>query len=483
MKTTLEGLEAQRASLEPSLREFLLECSGLEERNMSGPTVAVIGPDHRWTTLDARGRALQAKLLREHSRFSALVQTLLRLSPERSRENAVDAAKTVHSIIDQSEATFTSTTEKALDEALKGLDEQLDEVKALYDPTPGEPVFVVDTSALIWNPDLEEWTFEDALRFSIVLTSTLLGELDELKMRDRDELVREKAEGAIRRIKEYGRRGDIHAGVTLRRDRSTVRMTAVEPDFENTLPWIDPTIKDDRLLAACLEIVREHPHSPVVLVTRDVNMQNKARHAGIQFVEPPDPPAAAVDEHPRRRRGPRPDVRILQVQPGGGGSDKIDFTAQIQNYGTQPVRATLTAAVDGEPVICRPDTLDLLVNAEPSLVWIDVPRPRLGELVSQFGDEPTLYGRELMLEVTVDGECVAQETWHEHVYDDATETERYGIQQRVWRRGRGEETEHDLRMERIEAHEEQQERLRKRGPVERTRKWYDESGDIRDRQF
>jgi hypothetical protein len=42
------------------------------------------------------------------------------------------------------------------------------------------------------------------------------------------------------------RPGDIRAGVTLRRDRSVVRMTAPESDFESTLSWLDPSSKDFR---------------------------------------------------------------------------------------------------------------------------------------------------------------------------------------------------------------------------------------------
>jgi PIN domain len=381
MKTAVDLLEAQRASLETLLRDFLLQHSALGERELPGAGIHVVGPNHSWATLDDRGRALQAKLLKEQSRFASLVNVLLRLAPEHSREDAAEASDVVRSMIEQSDVTWTSSTEEALDEALTALSIQVAAVKALYDPTPGQPVFVPDANAVVWNPDLEQWTFEGAARFSIVLTSTLLGELDDLKMPYRGESVRETAEGVIRRIKEYGRRGDIHAGVTLRRDRSTVRMTAAEPDFKNTLPWLDPTIKDDRLLAACLEIVREHPHSPVVLVTRDVNLQNKARLAGIQFVEPPDPPERATAEHPRRRRGPRPDVRIFDLKATGGSSGNVDFRALIQNYGTQPVRAIVTGAVNGEAVVCRPDTLNLLVNAEPSRVDIDVPRPELGDLV------------------------------------------------------------------------------------------------------
>jgi hypothetical protein len=304
MKSAVELIESYRASLQSQLREFLLDRSSLRQHEISRPGLIIVGPDHSWMALDPDGRALQAKLLREHSRFASLVQTLLRLSPEHVRRDAAKATEVVHAIIEQSERTYTRTTEEALDEALEALREQVEAVEALYDPAPGEPVFVPDANAVIWNPDLEQWTFDAAPRFSIVLTSTLLGELDDLKMPRRGESVREKAEGAIRRIKEYARRGDIYAGVPLKADRSTVRMTAAEPDFENTLPWIDPTIKDDRLLAACLEIVREHPHSPVVLVTRDVNLQNKARHAGIPFVEPPT-----------RRPGPRTSARAAGVVP------------------------------------------------------------------------------------------------------------------------------------------------------------------------
>ena len=48
-------------------------------------------------------------------------------------------------------------------------------------------------------------------------------------------------------------------------------------------------ILDDRLLATVVEVMRLHPHSPVTLVTRDINLQNKAEFACIPFVEPPEP--------------------------------------------------------------------------------------------------------------------------------------------------------------------------------------------------
>jgi predicted ribonuclease YlaK len=64
---------------------------------------------------------------------------------------------------------------------------------------------------------------------------------------------------------------------------------AVEPDADHVLPWLDLSNEDDRILAAFVDVMRQHPRSPVVLVTRDINLQNKAEYAALAFVEPPDP--------------------------------------------------------------------------------------------------------------------------------------------------------------------------------------------------
>ena len=35
--------------------------------------------------------------------------------------------------------------------------------------------------------------------------------------------------------------------------------------------------------------MRQRPHSPVVLVTRDINLTNKADFARVPVIDPPDP--------------------------------------------------------------------------------------------------------------------------------------------------------------------------------------------------
>ena len=159
----------------------------------------------------------------------------------------------------------------------------------LYDSTNGETKYVPDTNALIYNPDLESWAFSETPKFTIVLLPTVLSELDKLKMNHRNEEVRKKVEKLIRKIKEYRRRGSLISGVTLVKDKIKIQAIAVEPDIESSLPWLDSDNNDDRLLAGVIEVLRARPHSPVLIVSRDINFQNKAEFANIPFLEPPEP--------------------------------------------------------------------------------------------------------------------------------------------------------------------------------------------------
>lgn len=154
-----------------------------------------------------------------------------------------------------------------------------------------------DTSAVIHNPALEDWEFVETRRFTILLTPTVLGELDDLKVAPRAE-VRERAESAIRRIEGYMSRGNPHEGVPLRRDRSTLRLLASEPHRDHVLPWLDLSVKDDRHIASVIDAMRQHPRTPVVLVARDINMKNKAIYARLPHLQPPDPPVVWRSSRP-----------------------------------------------------------------------------------------------------------------------------------------------------------------------------------------
>ncbi len=62
----------------------------------------------------------------------------------------------------------------------------------------------------------------------------------------------------------------------------------MEPNFSKTLSWLDSSNNDDRILASYIEVMKIYLNSPIVIVTNDINMQNKAEFAGLPFVEPPE---------------------------------------------------------------------------------------------------------------------------------------------------------------------------------------------------
>jgi hypothetical protein len=108
---------------------------------------------------------------------------------------------------------------------------------------------------------------------------------------------------------------------------------------------------------------------------------------------------------------PRPDVRILELEPTGGESF-VEFVAFIQNYGTEPCRCGIAASVGDQPVDCTPAIVDLLVSEPPKRIAIHVPRPELGDLVDGPNPETTLYGAELVIQVN-DGRRMSSKTWVE----------------------------------------------------------------------
>jgi len=107
-----------------------------------------------------------------------------------------------------------------------------------------------------------------------------LGELDELKMLHRNPEVREKAQKVITRIKGWRAQGPLLEGVLVDK---TIQVRAIhdEPNVANSLSWLDPSNKDDRIIATTLHIQSRAPSARIVLVTGDINLQNKSDAASV----------------------------------------------------------------------------------------------------------------------------------------------------------------------------------------------------------
>jgi hypothetical protein len=288
MLTVTDNLIAMARDIEVLLKDLLLKHSSIYQWNKPGGPVIVVSAhgNYAFHDLDEYGRQIQSRALEEYRRFYELLSVLLKGQPKDSLKQLSESDRVLMRTIEQTH-TWCKTPQEALDRAVESLLAQQNLINHLYDSANGDAIFVPDTNALLYNPAIESWAFDNAPRFSLILLPTVLSELDSLKINHRNEGVRNKAERIIRQIKDYRRRGNLTEGVTVVKNRIDIVAIATEPDTESTLPWLDMDNNDDRFIASILEVMRGFPRSPVIIVTRDINLQNKVEFARIPFVEPP----------------------------------------------------------------------------------------------------------------------------------------------------------------------------------------------------
>lgn len=285
MQTVAESLAVAGADLLDGVAALLGDDAPLEDVNKPHSSVVVIGPSFGFGDLPLEKNRLQSRLNEDHRRFFALVRALLRTQSTEVVKRIDERETMIREVIEQEYLVWHSTRGEALAAVKKAIHEILEAVGHLHDPVEGSVMLVPDTNALILSPAFQEWSFEGVPEFEVLLVPLLLSELDTLKTNHRDPNVKQKAQAVIRQIKEYARRGSLSDGVTIVANRIRLRALAIEPRVEETLPWLDPTVPDDRMLASTVEAMRMHPRSTIALVTGDVNLQNKATFAGVPFLE------------------------------------------------------------------------------------------------------------------------------------------------------------------------------------------------------
>jgi len=286
-RTVIAHMTAGVATLRDPIESLFLTHSRTRQWDTEG--IIYIGPDHSFEPLSEEAQRLQSWILREYNRLTDSMRALLVERPEHERVRFAEYETRVRSLLGQGEAQWIGDLRELHRSAWEAIEAQLALLNALHDPTEGAHVFVPDTNALYWNPALETWRFPGAEPFSVILTPAVLADLDRHKIEHKNPDVRGKAERLIRGVKEFRRRGSLIDGVTIVAGVSSLAALAIEPRMADSLPWLDASNDDDRVLASVVEVMRLRARSEVVLVTRDINMQNKAEFARIRFTEPPDP--------------------------------------------------------------------------------------------------------------------------------------------------------------------------------------------------
>jgi len=287
LERMIEGLQ----QIESYMIEFIDASSvGQWEKNMGSP-VRLVRPDFHWEPSDEVQTRLQIRLKGSYSQWIAQLRLLLHGGPE---EILTDVRQTDEFVVDWIEKRMGSEwclgpdMEKNKAVFRGGLEPFYRLIRSLDDASKRELILVPDTNSMIQSPDPSQYsTLHGEDKYTIVILPTVLAELDKLKVAARDSDFRDKVRSAIKRIKGFRNQGSLLKGITVNRT-VTVRTVAKEPDFKETLGWLDEGNNDDRIIASTFELQRVNPSAIVVLVTGDINLQNKAELANLPFYEPPE---------------------------------------------------------------------------------------------------------------------------------------------------------------------------------------------------
>jgi hypothetical protein len=289
-RTFEENLSDIANAIKAKIEELMLKYSDLRYSNPSGDGIVFINAygDYYWQKLPLDGQRLQSQILQEYNKYADILRVLTNPQTKDRINSFENNDKIIRKNIEQGGSTWCKTTKEALDETLTALD-ALQILLGTFHSKEKEFLFVPDTNALLYNPKIDLWRFKDVEKFTLILAPTILSELDELKINHKNQSVRQTSERLIKQIKEYRRRGSLIDGVTIIKNKIRLQSIAIEPTFSESLPWLDPENNDDRFIATVFEIVKNHLRSVVILVTRDINMQNKAGFSCLPYNEPPEP--------------------------------------------------------------------------------------------------------------------------------------------------------------------------------------------------
>ncbi len=265
------------------LKDDLFENSRISKRR-SREGVIYLGNPYSWTGTDEK---IHMKAVNLYKEFYEKFHLLLIHATDNQYKSLDKSHKKLLGLIELEKKQTPGSIERAkmiFNQEYKNLESYLD----LLVKDDFKTILIPDTNALIIQPDPNIYSrLVDKKNFTFLLTPTVLSELDKLKMFHRDDNVRNKARSVIKRLKGYNKQGDVLKGVTVNKT-ICVQMIATEPDLSRTLPWLDKDNMDDRIIASGLDVQINRPSDKIILVSADLNLQNKAKLALLDFEDVDD---------------------------------------------------------------------------------------------------------------------------------------------------------------------------------------------------
>lgn len=252
-------------------------------RELSGVYVPPPKNEYSWDQLSERGQILQAEIQND---FNKLYQELALLVPVPTLKRIKPILSAISNWIwiRKGKTAPTSKTQ-AIENFKRDLQRLTDfianEIKSEND---FQLIIVPDTNAFtnFHEPKMYE-AISNGENFLFILTPTLTKELDELNYKNIDKGFKDKVRKSIKRIKGWRNQGKLTEGIIV--SGYSVKVIPTEPSFDHLPSWIDPNNLDDRFIGSVIELQRQYPSSEIIVVTNDINMQNKLEFADLSFTD------------------------------------------------------------------------------------------------------------------------------------------------------------------------------------------------------
>ena len=290
IKSFIDQLKDDNLNLEGVIYQ-LLEISIISEfRNDPYSQVLIVAPPYNWGKLSPDGEVIQTNAILLLDELISKLDLLFDSKPSTILHRYEKLKTYFNGVIKRGKTDWSVPS--SIDKAKKDLKEKIEETDTILDWMKNlgnrDLVFVPDTNALIINHRLESYgkTIGDIEKWTVVITPTVLKELDELKIRNTGNEFKEKIKKTINYLKGLRVQGDPLNGVRIFDNHVIFKLQAIEPNMNRTLPWLDANNNDDRIIASCFDIQIKNPASCVILMTADINLQTKAQMARLPFVEP-----------------------------------------------------------------------------------------------------------------------------------------------------------------------------------------------------
>lgn len=292
----LTYLRKEITSINEDMLELRQKVAIIERTRSSGPLViniregtVVSDPTTVglvWGELTDQQRALQSKIRKRFIRLCKHLALLLSDCTTDTKRKLTIATDAYLRQIEFSQGCLEDLPRSAdeRESRLRSMALELHQLTKFAEHLGDESTIIIpDTNALICTGEPTDYRCASAMdTYTFLYLPTVMGELDDMKMNHRNPRVVTKAKKAIKRIKGFLNQGDLEHGVAYHRCKKIqLKSEYGEPNMKQTLDWLDGGVPDDRILASCLTVMVENPNADVVLVTGDVNLQNKARAAGV----------------------------------------------------------------------------------------------------------------------------------------------------------------------------------------------------------